>query len=102
MLSRASKAREELLSALSHSAVPAVLLPLSVSAHMCHPPKETNRNGWSQCGTSVLQVDSDLEDFFCIIMGYTHTQGASVGVEGTCSLAGTEPLSSTELRLARC
>lgn len=59
MLSRASKAREELLFALLHSAVPSCpASSVSLSAHMHHPPKETNRNDWSQCGTSVLRVDS--------------------------------------------
>lgn len=75
MLSRASKAREELLSALSRSAVPgSPASSLCLSAHMCHPPKETNRNDWSQCGPAILQVDSDQEDFLCIIIGYTRSR----------------------------
>lgn len=75
MLSRVPKAREELISALSHRAVPGC--PASsacLSAHMCHPPKETNRNDWSQRGTSILQADSDHEDFLCIRTGHIHTQ----------------------------
>lgn len=73
VLSRMSKAREELLYALLHSAVPSCpASSVSLSAHMCHPPKETNRNDWSQSGTSVLQVDSGQEDFLCIIMVYSY------------------------------
>lgn len=79
MLSRASKAREELLFALLHSAVPSCpASSASLSAHMCHPPKETNRNGWSQCGTSVLQVDFGQEDFLYIIIVYSHPQNLCV------------------------
>lgn len=75
MESRVSKAGEELLFVLLHSAVPSCpASSVSLSAHMCHPPKETNRNNWFQCGTSIFPVDSGQEDFLCIIIVYSHSQ----------------------------